>query len=107
MDIKRYPRFWRPGHAVTGDRTKTQAEVERFHRARQREWAKGPRYRNSTARNHAPPHWLRHYNMHRPHSSLGGQPPSSRARDLSGQDSQPASSAAITAHVAIAPLIDV
>jgi IS30 family transposase len=26
MDVKRYPRFARPGHAVTGDRTKTYAE---------------------------------------------------------------------------------
>ena len=26
MDVKRYPRFRRPGHAVTGDRTKTSAE---------------------------------------------------------------------------------
>jgi transposase InsO family protein len=26
-------------------------------------------------RNHALPHWLDHYNQHRPHSSLGGQPP--------------------------------
>ena len=26
MDVKRYPRFTRPGHAVTGDRTKTGAE---------------------------------------------------------------------------------
>ncbi len=27
MDVKRYPRFARPGHAVTGDRRKTTAEV--------------------------------------------------------------------------------
>jgi transposase InsO family protein len=26
MDVKRYPRFLRPGHAVTGDRSKTSAE---------------------------------------------------------------------------------
>jgi Integrase core domain len=26
MDVKRYPRFARPGHAVTGDRTRTHAE---------------------------------------------------------------------------------
>jgi transposase InsO family protein len=29
MDVKRYPRFLRPGHAVTGDRTKTAAEKRR------------------------------------------------------------------------------
>jgi hypothetical protein len=26
MDVKRYPRFARPGHAVTGDRSRTYAE---------------------------------------------------------------------------------
>jgi transposase InsO family protein len=180
MDVKRYPRFRRPGHAVTGDRTKTGAEkrhalghdyfhaivddhsrlaygellgdekaatttafvtralswfaghginarrvmtdgawsythnaalrelfarhgirhivtppytprwngkVERFHQTMEREWAKGLRYRNSTARNRALPHWLAHYNQRRPHSSLGGRPPISRAHNLLGQDS--------------------
>jgi transposase InsO family protein len=179
MDVKRYPRFTRPGHAVTGDRTKTGAEkrgalghdyfhaivddhsrlaygelltderadtttafvkralawlaqrdisarrlmtdgawsythnralralldergirhivtppytprwngkVERFHQTMEREWAKGLRYRNSTARNQALPHWLRHYNEHRPHSSLSGRPPISRAHNLPGHD---------------------
>ena len=180
MDVKRYPRFRRPGHAVTGDRSRTGAElrarlgydyfhavvddhsrlvygelladeraptvtafveralawfagqgittrrvmtdgawsythnntlrelltqreirhivtppytprwngkVERFHQTMEREWAKGLRYRNSTARNRALPHWLRHYNQRRPHSSLGGRPPISRAHNLPGQDS--------------------
>jgi transposase InsO family protein len=175
MDVKRYPRFTRPGHAVTGDRTKTGAEkrgalghdyfhaivddhsrlaygelltderadtttafvkralawlaqrdisarrlmtdgawsythnralralldergirhivtppytprwngkVERFHQTMEREWAKGLRYRNSTARNRALPHWLTHYNQRRPHSSLGDRPPISRAHNL-------------------------
>jgi transposase InsO family protein len=180
MDVKRYPRFRRPGHAITGDRTRTWADkrdalghdffhavvddhsrlvygelladekaptvtafteralewfadhgitvrrlmtdgamsyrrnrslrelltarqirhivtppytprwngkVERFHQTMEREWAKGLRYRNSTARNRALPHWLQHYNQRRPHSSLGGQPPISRAYNLSRQDS--------------------
>ena len=180
MDVKRYPRFIRPGHAVTGDRTRTWADkaakrghdyfhaivddhsrlaygelladeraetttafvtralawfaerdisarrvmtdgawnythnralravfdelairhivtppytprwngkVERFHQTMEREWAKGLRYRNSTARNQALPHWLDHYNQRRPHSSLDGQPPISRAHNLPGQDS--------------------
>jgi transposase InsO family protein len=180
MDVKRYPRFRRPGHAVTGDRRRTtqqtihplghdyfhavvddhsrlaygellgderaatttafveralrwfadhgitaqrvmtdgawsythnnalrallanhgirhivtppytprwNGKVERFHQTMEREWAKGLRYRNSSARNRALPHWLRHYNERRPHSSLGGQPPISRAHNLSGQDS--------------------
>ena len=180
MDVKRYPRFAREGHAVTGDRSKTYTEkrdalghdyfhavvddhsrlaygellsderaasttaffqralawfdahgitttrvmtdgawnytrnrsfaellaeheirqivtppytprwngkVERFHQTMEREWAKGLRYRNSNARNQALPHWLDHYNQRRPHSSLGGQPPISRAHNLPGQDS--------------------
>ena len=180
MDVKRYPRFLRPGHAVTGDRTRTHADkvaklgddyfhavvddhsrlaygellgderagtvtafveralawfaghgittrrlmtdgawsythnrslaallsdreirhivtppytprwngkVERFHQTMEREWAKGLRYRNHHARNQALPHWLQHYNERRPHSSLGGRPPISRAHNLSGQDS--------------------
>jgi transposase InsO family protein len=47
-----------------------------------REWAKGLRYRNSTTRNRALPHWLTHYNQRRPHSSLGARPPISRAHNL-------------------------
>jgi len=179
IDVKRYPRFLRPGHAVTGDRTKTHAEkvaklgddffhavvddhsrlaygellddekaatvtafmqralawfadraittrrlmtdgawaythnrslaelfderqirhivtppytprwngkVERFHQTMEREWAKGLRYRNSTARNQALPHWLAHYNERRPHSALNGRPPITRAHNLPGQD---------------------
>jgi transposase InsO family protein len=180
MDVKRYPRFARPGHAVTGDRTRTTFErvhplghdyfhaivddhsrlaygellgdehagtvtafveralawfaaraiatrrvmtdgawsytrnrglrelfeqrgirhivippytprwngkVERFHQTMEREWAKGLRYRNSTARNQALPHWLTYYNERRPHSALSARPPISRAHNLSGQDS--------------------
>lgn len=180
MDVKRYPRFRRPGHAVTGDRRRTylqeinplghdhfhavvddhsrlaygellhdelaatvtaflhraldwfaargipcrrlmtdgawaytrnrsmrellnqhhihhivtppytprwNGKVERFHQTMEREWARGMRYRNSTARNRALPHWLGYYNEHRPHSSLGNRPPISRAHNVSRQDS--------------------
>jgi transposase InsO family protein len=57
-------------------------KVERLHQTMDREWARGQLYRNSTARNRALKHWLRHYNHHRPHSSLGGRPPISRALNL-------------------------
>jgi transposase InsO family protein len=57
-------------------------KVERFHQTMDREWARGQRYRNSTARNLALPHWLNHYNHHRPHSSLGDRPPITRAHNL-------------------------
>lgn len=62
-------------------------KVERFHQTMEREWAKGVRYRNSTTRNRALPHWLRYYNERRPHSSLGNRPPISRAHNLSRQNS--------------------
>ncbi len=75
-------------HIITPPYTpRWNGKVERFHQTMEREWAKGLRYRNSTARNRALPHWLRHYNERRPHSSLGGQPPISRAHNLPGQDS--------------------
>jgi len=75
-------------HIVTPPYTpRWNGKVERFHQTMEREWAKGLRYRNSTARNRALPHWLTHYNQRRPHSALGGQPPISRAPNLPGQDS--------------------
>ena len=74
-------------HIITPPYTpRWNGKVERFHQTMEREWAKGLRYRNSTARNRALGHWLRHYNQRRPHSSLGGQPPISRAHNLPGHD---------------------
>jgi transposase InsO family protein len=74
-------------HIITPPYTpRGNGKVERFHQTMEREWAKGLRYRNSTARNRALEHWLRHYNQRRPHSSLGGQPPISRTPNLPGQD---------------------
>jgi transposase InsO family protein len=74
-------------HIITPPYTpRWNGKVERFHQTMEREWAKGLRYRNSTARNRALPHWLEHYNQRRPHSSIGGRPPISRAHNLPGQD---------------------
>jgi transposase InsO family protein len=74
-------------HIITPPYTpRWNGKVERFHQTMEREWAKGLRYRNSTARKRALPHWLRYYNERRPHSSLGGRPPISRAHNLPGQD---------------------
>jgi transposase InsO family protein len=70
-------------HIITPPYTpRINGKVERFHQTMDREWARGQRYRNSTARNHALPHWLAYYNQRRPHSSLGGRPPISRAHNL-------------------------
>jgi transposase InsO family protein len=67
-------------------RPRTNGKVERFHQTMAREWAYGLSYRSHRQRNQALPHWLDHYNRHRPHSSLGGQPPISRVHNVCGQD---------------------
>ena len=70
-------------HIITPPYTpRWNGKVERFHQTMDREWARGQRYRNSSARNRALGHWLRYYNQRRPHSSLGGRPPASRAHNL-------------------------
>jgi transposase InsO family protein len=66
---------------------KRNGKVERYQQTLAREWAHGQRYRSSDARAAALPHWLEHYNHGRPHSSLGGRPPISRATNLPGHDS--------------------
>jgi transposase InsO family protein len=68
-------------------RPRTNGKVERFHQTMAREWAYGLVYRSHRERTAALPHWLDHYNRTRPHSSLGGQPPTSRVHNLHGQDS--------------------
>jgi transposase InsO family protein len=70
-------------HIVTPPYTpRINGKVERLHQTMDREWARGQIYRNSSARNRALGHWLRYYNQRRPHSSLGGRPPISRAHNL-------------------------
>jgi transposase InsO family protein len=68
-------------------RPRTNGKVERFHQTMAREWAYGLSYRSHRQRNQALPHWLDHYNRHRPHSSLGNRPPISRVHNVRGQDS--------------------
>jgi transposase InsO family protein len=68
-------------------RPQTNGKVERFHQTMAREWAYGMAYRSHRHRNRALPHWLRHYNETRPHSSLGGRPPISRVHNVRRQDS--------------------
>jgi len=68
-------------------RPQTNGKVERFQQTMAREWGYGLAYASSDHRARALPHWLRYYNEHRPHSSIGDRPPISRVHDLSGQDS--------------------
>ncbi len=65
-------------------RPRTNGKVERFHQTLEREWAKGLRYRSHRHRNAALPHWLDHYNTHRPHSAIGDRPPISRVHNVRG-----------------------
>jgi len=75
-------------HIITPPYTpRWNGKVERFHQTMDREWARGQIYHNSRARNRALGHWLRYYNHHRPHTSLGDQPPLSRVHQHRGQDS--------------------
>jgi len=65
-------------------RPRTNGKVERFHQTMAREWAYGLSYRSHRQRNQALPHWLQHYNRHRPHSSIGDRPPISRVHNVCG-----------------------
>jgi len=68
-------------------RPQTNGKVERFQQTMAREWGYGLTYPSSDHRARALSHWLRYYNEHRPHSSIGDRPPISRVHDVSGQDS--------------------
>lgn len=65
---------------------KRNGKIERYQQTLAREWAYGQRYRNSTCRAAALPHWLDHYNRTRNHSGIGNRPPISRVRKDPRQD---------------------
>ena len=67
---------------ITPHRPQTNGKIERFHQTMAREWGYGLTYRSSTHRAQALPHWLDHYNEHRPHSATGNRPPISRVRNV-------------------------
>jgi transposase InsO family protein len=66
---------------------KRNGKVERYQQTLAREWAYGQRYRTSETRAAALPIWLTHYNITRNHSSIGNQPPITRVRNESRQNS--------------------
>ena len=68
-------------------RPRTNGKAERLIQTALREWAYGPAWQSSEQRNQALTAWLHHYNHHRPHSALGGQPPVTRLNNLVGNDS--------------------
>jgi transposase InsO family protein len=65
-------------------RPQVNGKVERFNRTLIEECAYADVYRSDRARRRALDRWLHSYNHHRPHSSLGGQPPISRVSNVPG-----------------------
>ena len=57
---------------------RTNGKAERFIQSALREWAYAATYQSSAQRTKALGHWLHHYNWHRPHTALRGQPPVNR-----------------------------
>ena len=68
-------------------RPQTNGKVERFHRTLADEWAYARLYLSDADRCAEFPRWVHHYNHHRGHTALKGQPPASRVPNLLGQDS--------------------
>lgn len=66
-------------------RPQTNGKVERYNRTMLDEWAYAKPYSSESERVAAFTDWLHHYNYHRGHTSLNGQPPISRVTNLSGQ----------------------
>ncbi|HHB80218.1 MAG TPA: IS481 family transposase [Aliiroseovarius sp.] len=59
---------------------RTNGKAERFIQSSLREWAYGRAYQTSEQRKAELPHWLHHYNWHRPHAGIKRKPPISRSR---------------------------
>ena len=65
-------------------RPQTNGKVERFNRTLATEWAYADTYDSEEARAATYDAWLHHYNHHRPHTGIGGQTPSERVHNLTG-----------------------
>jgi transposase InsO family protein len=68
-------------------RPQTNGKAEALVKTLLREWAYRFAYPTSTHRSRALPGYLRWYNLHRPHASLGGRPPISRVSQVCGSHS--------------------
>ena len=65
----------------------TNGKAEALIKTLLREWAHRSAYPTSSHRTRALSGYLRWYNRHRPHGSLGGQPPISRVSQVCGSHS--------------------
>ena len=63
-------------------RPRTNGKAERLIQTLLNEWAYARVYGSSQERTTALTHYLNRYNYHRPHGSLGHQPPASRLNNL-------------------------
>lgn len=65
-------------------RPQANGKVERFNRTLLTEWAYAMPYSSNEDRLRALPRWLNFYNRRRPHTALGGHPPTSRVNNAGG-----------------------
>jgi transposase InsO family protein len=65
---------------------RTNGKAERFIQTSLREWAYAQPYASSNQRNAAIGPWIDGYNLRRPHSGIGHQPPFTRLNNLLGND---------------------
>jgi transposase InsO family protein len=65
---------------------RTNGKAERFIQTSLREWAYAQPYASSQQRNAAIGPWINNYNLNRPHSGIGHQPPYTRLNNLLGND---------------------
>jgi transposase InsO family protein len=65
---------------------RTNGKAERFIQTSLREWAYAKPYASSDQRNAARGLWIDNYNLTRPHSAIGNQPPYTRLNNLLGND---------------------
>jgi Integrase core domain len=75
-------------------RPQTNGKAEALVKTLLREWAYRFAYPTSTHRARALPGYLRWYNHHRPHSSLGARPPISRVSQVRGSHNEPGTTSA-------------
>ena len=67
-------------------RPQTNGKAERFIQSALREWAYGIPYQHSDERTDMLQLWQHHYNWHRPHAAISGQPPMTRISPPSGNN---------------------
>ena len=68
-------------------RPQTNGKIEQFHRTLAFEWAYAHHYSSDAARAATYDAWVHSYNLHRPHTGIGGKSPIDRVHNLNGKNS--------------------